>query len=143
MTDDQESSRREISGSLAMSAESSASFQGIVISDSQGEGTQRPFLELTDQGMKTQTALHEQYLERIKAEHELEQQAEDNKGRRLRQTIAFNVVIGAVVIGLIFAALLSIWTTDDETRGWAHNFVTLIFGGILGGLAGYFTGKRD
>jgi hypothetical protein len=141
MTDDQEAPNRE--SSQALDAEPVGAIHGLVIADSQDEGGQLPFLELTDQGIKTRTLFHEQHLERMRAEHDLEQQAQDNAGRRRREDITYAVIIGAVVAGLIFSAVLSIWTTDDETRRWAQSFVTFIFGGILGGLAGYFTGKRD
>jgi hypothetical protein len=67
--------------------------------------------------------------------------ARDNSARRRREDITFAAFIGTPLTGLVFAAGLSVWTTDTETRQFAHNLISLIFGGILGGLTGYFTGR--
>ncbi|MDQ3696014.1 MAG: hypothetical protein M3464_20700 [Chloroflexota bacterium] len=138
-----------VSDAGAMYVSSSPSLQGIVISDSRGQGEQQPYLELSAQGLKTQTALHEQHLQRINAEHHLLQTAKDNDARRDREAKHFQdrrdtekniykVVLIGTVAGLVIGCLAVFLSPDDAIQRWGQSLITL----ILGALVGYWAASK-
>jgi len=150
MTDEPDASPNVVTDSLAMAASSATSFQGIVITDSQGEGEQRPYLELSDQGLKTQTTLHVQHLERIASEHHFLQEAKDKDARRDRETKQFQdrrdrernifkVVLIGTGAGLIIGCLAVFLSPDDAIQRWGQSLITL----ILGALVGYWAATKN
>jgi hypothetical protein len=105
-----------------------------------------------DVRIRVEDAAHHRRVEQQRLDHELQEETRDNYARRMREsredrarhrreTITFLVFIGVPIAGLIFAAALAVWTTEESTRQFAQNLISLIFGGILGGLTGYFTGR--
>ncbi len=49
--------------------------------------------------------------------------------------------VGVGVVGLALGSYVGTNAENAETRRWSQGLVTLLIGGIVGGLAGYFTGK--
>lgn len=123
-----------------------------LITESQTQGVQS--LEYSDVQIRVEEAAHQRRVEQQRLDHELAEAARDSSARRLRESredrirqrredVTFAVFLGTPIAGLVFAAALSLWTTDQEARQFAHNLISLIFGGILGGLTGYFTGRSS
>lgn len=137
--------KEETPGIAALSAETILTAAPSIISGVQ-------MLEYADRQIRIDTAKHTHQIERDRLDHELQETTRDNMARRMRESrddaarrmrenITFYTCIGVPIAGLIFGAALSIWTSDETTKLFAHNLISLIFGGILGGLAGYFTAK--
>jgi hypothetical protein len=75
------------------------------------------------------------------AAHRREEQRKDNELRRHREKVVFYVVVGILVAGLVVGFIVAVEADNADTRRWAQGIVTLLFGGIVGGITGYFTGR--
>jgi hypothetical protein len=117
-------------------------------------GPQTLRLEDADIQIQLETAAHQRRVEQQRLDHELNEESLDKAARRQREdkahaarlrreNITFYAFVGIPIAGLLYGAGLSVWTMDETTKLFAHNLLALIFGGILGGLAGYFTGKSQ
>ncbi len=91
-------------------------------------------------------AEHERALEQLRVEHERamdelrHQQTEVVKDNAQRRTIVN--AVGIILIGMLaLSFVVAIWAENDGTRDWAQSLVTVILGGIVGGMAGYLTGR--
>jgi predicted benzoate:H+ symporter BenE len=71
------------------------------------------------------------------ARHQRQEAARDNTQRR----ILIYIVVGVVIAGLVAATLVGTWADNDDTRRWAQGIVTLLLGGLLGAVGGYFSAK--
>lgn len=98
------------------------------------EGTQTLSTEQIDAQIKAIVATEKQHRETERHHHQLTEEQKDNELRRL----ALKVLMGVVVLCLITSFVVAIKTQNDTTRLWAQGIVTLILGGIVGGVTGYF-----
>lgn len=71
------------------------------------------------------------------AKHKREETTRDNEQRR---NIVYAVVL-VVIAGLVVGSLVGTMAENDTTRTWAQGIVTLLLGGLLGAVGGYFTAK--
>jgi hypothetical protein len=109
--------------------------------DSRTDGEQDFSILRGEFELKAETAAHKRQLERMRVEHELEQERKSNEDRRQRDKIIFFVVVFVVVAGLAVGFAVAVRSQNDDTRRGAQNIVTILFSAMAGGLAGYFTGK--
>ena len=135
---DQEPSTEARSDELGTGATTST-VSSVVNSSTAGEQTFSA--ERGRHELKVAAEEHNRQMERLRTEQELAETREDNAQRRLREKIGFFVVVGIAVLGLGIGFAVAVESQNDDTRRWAQGLVTLLFGGIVGGLAGYFTGK--
>lgn len=91
--------------------------------------------------LKAATEVHRQQQEALEAQHRREQEAKDNDQQRRQQNVIFWVVVGVVVGVLVVSLAVSLRAENDDTLAWSRSVVTLIVGGVVGGAAGYITGK--
>lgn len=87
--------------------------------------------------LKAATTAHAQQLEAEQARHDREEFRKDNDQRRQLQKVMFSVVVGTIVGMLIISLVTSLAADSNQTKEWARSIVSL----IVGGLAGYITGK--
>lgn len=92
----------------------------------------RHALKESDQSIKEADAQVERETKAKKSAQQLEQ-----------QNVLFRVVVGSMVTLLLVSLVVSLIAENDETLTWARGIVTLIAGGILGGVAGYLTGQQS
>ncbi len=112
-----------------------AHLSGSSFRESRAEGEQAFSHERSEHERRVQSAERKFELDRLKLEHLQAQERLHSASQRQREMMGFYVVVGVVVVGLALGPTLA------RTRRWAQGLVTLLIGGIVGGLAGYFTGK--
>lgn len=71
------------------------------------------------------------------ARHQRQEATRDNFQRR----VLIYIVVGVVIAGIVAAALVGTNAGNDDTRRWAQGIVTLLLGGLLGAVGGYFSAK--
>lgn len=118
-----------------------AHLSGSSFRESRAEGEQAFSKEQSEHERRVQSAERKFELDRLKLEHQQEQERLHSASQRHREVIGFYVVVGVVVIGLAVGSYVGTNAENAETRNWAQGMVTLLIGGIVGGLAGYTTGK--
>jgi hypothetical protein len=91
--------------------------------------------------LKVATTVHQQQLEAEQARHQLEHEAKDWDQRRRQQNTVFWLVTIALAAALVLSWVLILVSDDQNTRAQAWSIVTLVVGGLLGGVTGYITGK--
>ncbi|MFT4039245.1 MAG: hypothetical protein QM692_13750 [Thermomicrobiales bacterium] len=67
----------------------------------------------------------------------------DNYWRRIRENCIFGVIVLAIVLVFVFSVFIGLTTNDLSRQTFAQALATTIVGAIGGGLAGYFTAKRE
>jgi uncharacterized membrane-anchored protein YjiN (DUF445 family) len=97
-------------------------------SSSTTQGTQR---------FSAKQAEHE--LSRDRQKHNLAEEAKDNDLRRQMLIVVGIVIFVVLAVSFIVAAT----SENDGTRAWAQGVVSTITGGIVGAVAGYFTGRSS
>lgn len=85
----------------------------------------------------------DQSIKEADAQVERETRAKKSAQRLEQQNVLFRVVVGSMVTLLLVSLTVSLVAENDETLTWARGIVTLIAGGILGGVAGYLTGQQS
>jgi hypothetical protein len=124
------SARGSASGDLTVS--------GLTFKENQqGDWT----VERAKHELRAETTARKLELDAERLRHEIEEEKQDNAQRRHRDQFAFYVVVGVLVGILIVGIWIGIQADNSDTRAWGQSLVTLIVGGIVGGLAGYVTGK--
>lgn len=111
------------------------------IRGSRAQGEQRIEIARDELELKAATAAHKRQVERLRVEQEINEAREEGVARRRREMVGFYVVVGVALAGLIVGSWVGVAAPDPETRRWAQSLVTLVLGGIVGGLAGYFSGR--
>ena len=86
-------------------------------------------------------AAHRRQLEAEEAQLRREETRKDNDLRRRRELIGFYVAVGASLVVLAISFVVAVAAENDGVRNWSQGIVTLVMGGIVGGLAGYLTGR--
>jgi hypothetical protein len=147
-----EESPRIVDATVDLSASSGMTVTPLLTSSivgSQVQGDQTFSLEQSEHQLKAESEAHRRRLEQARADHDLAEAKLDNDARRVREAgenkarlrheeIIFWLIVVAVCGGLIGGFLGIFVATDADTRRWSQSLVTL----IVGGLVGYFTGKR-
>jgi len=127
-------------GAANLEAQALLSADASVV-ESTTEGVQTFSIERQQLALKAEDAAHKRRLAEKRIQHELDEATKENDQRRLREMIGFRVVVGTVVLGLVVGFSVDVEADNADTRRFAQGLVTLLFGGIVGGLAGYFTGR--
>lgn len=83
----------------------------------------------------------DQQIKEVDAQQEREDRARKNAQQLQQQNVLFWIVVGSVVGLLVISLLVSLLAENNDRVAWARSLVTLIAGGIVGGVAGYLTGK--
>jgi hypothetical protein len=105
--------------------------------DSSIQGRQSWSQEQAKHELRATSEAHKHSIELERQKHELREATKDNAQRRL----AFNVVVGVLLAILVVSLFLAIQSENGTTRAWAQGVVSSVMGGIVGAVAGYFTGK--
>ena len=113
-------------GSTSFSGGSSFTTTGTVFRSSEAVGNQEWTLEYGQWAIDYEAAVHQR-----------EEEKKDNDLRRL----CFRIILGLLVAALVAGALAGAFSDDPGTRQWAQNIVTTLIGGLLGAVAGYFSGR--
>jgi hypothetical protein len=98
-------------------------------------------LERAQHELKADTQAHRQREAAEEARFRREEATKDNDQRRWQQRLLFSVVIGGIAIGSMFTMAVIALADDTESVARAWSLLSLIMGGLIGGVAGYFTGK--
>ena len=109
--------------------------------NSRATGEPAVALALGAHELKAEAAAHKRRLDLMRLEHAQAQDAQERRDRRRREMIGFYVVVGIALLGLTVGFAVAVEADNEDTRRWAQGLVTLLFGGIVGDLAGYFTGR--
>lgn len=105
------------------------------------EGRQTLSFEPTPMQLKAAAQQHKQQTETQDRVHERLQETKDNDARRQRETVGFYLLLTVVLSGLVASGIVGVASHNADRRDFAQAVCTLILGGLLGALAGYFTGK--
>lgn len=127
----------------------SAVSSGGSFKDSRAEGEQSFSIERGEHELKTVTAERAYRLDRMRLEHELEEQKAENRARREREAreeterrkrddVIYWLIVAAIIVGIVVGGAASFVSQNDATQRWGQSLVTL----IVGGLVGYVTGSR-
>jgi hypothetical protein len=127
--------------SSSQGAQSEETDGDAIVVEGEPEGRLAFSAELGQYELKAADAAHRRQVALAKLQHDLAEQRLDNARRRQREMVGFFAVVGIAVVGLVVGFGVAVWSDNGDTRRWAQGLVTLLFGGIVGGLAGYFTGK--
>jgi hypothetical protein len=109
-----------------------------VFKASRVEGRQSFSVEQAQTEIKAQAALHRQTEASKEADFRRQQEAQDNRLRRLREAGLFVVFMGVILVTLGISFWAGLWSDKpDAIQEWARSVATL----IIGGFVGYITGR--
>jgi len=117
------------SGPISLSAESDAT-ANPTLERSSAEGQQTFSVERGKHELKAAADKHKQ-----------DEEKKDNKARRQREGILFGVVLLVVLASWVTGFGMALFAENDWRQALGRDIVFLVLGGLLGGVAGYFTGK--
>ena len=120
--------------------------------DSTVTGPQTISFDPTPQQLKALAQQHKQTLEADERRHQHEEATKENEVRRIREaaeqssrlrreSIAYYSVLFVILGSLVTSGIVGVNSKNADTRNFAQGAFLLILGGLVGALAGYFTGK--
>jgi hypothetical protein len=87
------------------------------------------------------SAVFKQQQEAAEAEHRRREETRMNSQRLLHERIMFVAFVSVLAIVLVMALAAALFSDDGELKEWGRSLVVLIVGGVVGGMAGYITGR--